>query len=192
MGLFVVGIGASAGGLSAITGLLRNAFCHQSMCFVVVSHIPREYHSELAQICETASNLVTQEVAVGMPLEHCHVYTIPPNFYVGIDSGKFTLTARPTQQHNHSAYFFFQELAREYGENSIGVVLSGARVGADGAAGVKAIKNAGGHTFAQEPSTAEYPDMPRLSIATGCVDSILDPAMIGHELSLISWIGSEQ
>ena len=56
---------------------------------------------------------------------------------------------------------------------------------------MKAIKNAGGHTFAQEPLTSEYPVMPKFAIATGFVDSIFEPAIIGHELSLNIWIGTE-
>ena len=56
---------------------------------------------------------------------------------------------------------------------------------------MKAIKDAGGPTFAQEPLTAEYPAMPKFEIATGYIDSIFEPAMIGHELSLTIWSGTE-
>ena len=56
---------------------------------------------------------------------------------------------------------------------------------------MNAIGDADGHTFARERLTAEYSDMPKFAVATGCVDSILEPAMISHESSLNIWIGTE-
>ncbi len=88
---------------------------------------------------------------------------------------------------NYAANILFKSLAESYKGNAIGVVLSGAAVGADGSDGIRYIKKNGGHTYAQEPTTATFPDMPELAIATGCVDVIRDPKSIGHDLTLVSW-----
>jgi two-component system, chemotaxis family, CheB/CheR fusion protein len=76
---------------------------------------------------------------------------------------------------------FLQSLAQECGSRAIGVILSGA--GADGAAGLEAVKNAGGVTFAQDPATATFSSMPQAAIARGCVDSVLSPGAIARELT---------
>jgi hypothetical protein len=78
---------------------------------------------------------------------------------------------------------FFASLAEEIGESTIGIILSG--TGSDGAAGIHAIKAAGGFTFSQDPETAKYNGMPQSAIDTGSVDWILPPENMGAEISLI-------
>lgn len=185
--LFVVGIAASAGGLEPMMELVKNAVCHGSMTFVVVSHVARYQRSALSKILDRISELRTLEIEDGMSILNCHLYTIPPNRYVTIEGSKFKLSHRPEGTPNNSADTFLESLASTYGSNAIGVVLSGASVGADGSAGVCAIKQVGGHTYAQDPATAEFSDMPELAIETGCIDSTMSPAQIGEELALVAW-----
>ncbi len=185
--LFVVGIAASAGGIPPMIELLEHASCHKSMCFVIVSHVSRYSPTDLARILSRASNLDAVEIEEGMGMEHCKVYTIPPDRYVEISEGKFHLLPRPKGQPNQCADHFFSSLAQSYGPNAIGVVLSGGLVGSDGAQGVVEIKKRNGHTYAQDPATADYPDMPEQAIGTGHVDSVLSPLAMGNELSLVSW-----
>jgi two-component system CheB/CheR fusion protein len=76
---------------------------------------------------------------------------------------------------------FLRSLAQEYGRRAVGVILSGA--GADGAAGLEAVKAAGGMTFAQDPRTAKFSSMPKTAIESGCVDFVLSPEGIAAELT---------
>jgi two-component system CheB/CheR fusion protein len=186
--ILIAAIGASAGGLSAMTDLLEVASCHQSMCFVIVSHLPRFRETDLPKILSRITNLEGIEITDGLKLESCKVYTIPPNKYARLIDGKFVLESRPPDGPNQSADIFFESLSRCCGVNSIGVILSGAGVGQDGAKGVCAIRRAGGQTYVQSPEEALFADMPRAAIQTGCVDSILDAKLIGRELSLLSWV----
>ena len=185
--LFVVGIASSAGGLSPMIELLENASCHKNMCFVIVSHIDRFRESAIAKIVKQVSRLSTQVIVDGLELEHCGIYVIPPNQYVYLEGLRFRLMVRPTGGPNNCADFFFESLAKNFGANAIGVVLSGAAVGADGSKGIEAIKRVGGHTYAQDPQLAEFEDMPKLAIQTGSIDSVMTASQIGHELSLVSW-----
>ncbi|RYZ69362.1 MAG: chemotaxis protein CheB [Proteobacteria bacterium] len=188
--LLIVGIGASAGGLPAMIDLLSVASCHKSMCFVVVSHISRFAETDLPEILGKVSNLEAVVIHEGLKPQSCLLYTIPPNSYVTLSKQTFHVLPRPEGTPNNCADVFFDSLAKDAGQNAIGVILSGAKVGHDGAAGVQAIKKFRGHTFAQEPSTAIFKDMPEAAIATGCVDIVLPPPLIGHELSLLSWVAS--
>ena len=186
-GLLVVGIAASAGGLPAILELFEKASCHKSMCFVLVTHLQRFRKSELAVILQRFSNLQAVEIEPGMELESCYIYVLPQNKYAELSMGKFLLIDRPPNGPNNCANVLFASLALEKRKNSIGVVLSGAAVGADGRDGIIAIKTAGGKTFAQDPQTAAFQSMPELSIETGYVDQVMSPYEIGEELSLLSW-----
>lgn len=167
--------------------LISNAACHENMAFVLVPHLMREYKTQLPSILQKITNLQILEIQDRMPIRPCHFYVLPSGYYVRIANNHFVLDKRPGRGVNHSADVLFKSLAKEYGNNAIGVVLSGSAVGSDGSEGVMAIKKAGGHTYAQAPETCAYPDMPRLAIETGAIDSVLGADQIGHELSLVSW-----
>lgn len=188
--LLVVGIASSAGGLNPIKELVANAVCHENMAFVLVPHLLREYQSALPKILKAISLLKVKTIEDGMVLERCHLYILPSGFYARVEQNTFRLDPRPPKGINLAANVLFESLAEDLGKNAIGVVLSGAAVGSDGSDGVRAIKEAGGHTYAQEPSSAQYPHMPEAAIATGSIDFVLAPSEIGHELTLVSWASS--
>jgi two-component system CheB/CheR fusion protein len=75
----------------------------------------------------------------------------------------------------------FTSLAQEFGRNAIGVILSGG--GSDRALGIRAIRHAGGITFAQYPGSARFPNLPISAIDTGCIDFVLRPNEIAHQLA---------
>ena len=185
--IFVVGIASSAGGLTPLLELIENAICHSHMAFILVPHLSRNYESELPEILKRVSNLTILTITNGMIIKPCHLYVLPPGHYAFIEKKQIKLKVRPTGGVNQSANILFESLAQEYKTNAIGVVLSGAAAGSDGSEGVLAIKNGGGHTFAQAPSSATFPQMPELAIRTGSIDSVLNAQDIGRELSLMSW-----
>lgn len=189
---FVVGIASSAGGLKPLMELIKNSKCHGNMCFILVPHLSRIYESNLPQLLSRVSNLPAKTITDGMSLEHCRLFILPPNHYVEVKNEKLWLQKRETGGSNQSANILFKSLANSYKNNSIGVVLSGSSAGSDGAEGILAIKEAGGHTYAQSPETAEFPAMPQLAIKTGAIDAILSPDEIGNELTLVNWALSKK
>src|SRR5207248_1343791 len=111
------------------------------------------------------------------------VYVQPPNKCVIAKNGALTL-ARREERLNVAIDHFFESLAEECGSRAIGVVLSG--TGSDGTAGLRAIKAAGGLTFAQNQESAKFDTMPRSAIRAGFVDLVLTPREIAREIERIS------
>ena len=181
----VVGIGASAGGLKAISQLLEHMPGDTGMALVVVQHLDPVRESMLVELLARASALPVSEVSDGVALEPDHVYVIPPNADLLIEHDCLRLRARdPAQRPPMPIDGFFRSLAERIGRRAIGVVLSG--TASDGALGLAAIKVEGGITFAQSPESAEYDGMPRAAIAANAVDFVLAPREIAAELGRIA------
>ncbi len=180
----VVGIGASAGGLDVFKLLLANLPTDTGLGFVLIQHLDPTHQSMLAEILGRATAMPLCEVADGMPLEANHVYVIPANFDLTVDNGALILAPRTETPGSHLPIDrFLRSVADQCGSRAIGVILSG--TGSDGAAGVEAIKAAGGVTFAQDLATAKFAAMPEAAVATGCVDFVLPPEGIAAELARI-------
>ncbi len=180
----VVAVGASAGGLEAYTDFFHALPVDTGMAFVLIQHLAPSHHSLLAEILSKATRMPVEEVKSGTRIRPNRVYVIPPDAFMAIAAGVFTLTPRSKEPGQHlSVNFFMRSLAAERKSGAIGIVLSG--TGADGALGVADIKAEGGITFAQEPASAKYDGMPRSAIASGCVDFILPPKGIAKELERI-------
>ncbi len=181
----IVGVGASAGGLEAMTQLLRNLPGRTRMAFVMVQHLDPTHQSALSSLLARSTAMPVSEARNNLKLEPEHLYVIPPNFVMGISRRRLKLTPRRNGADTHTPIdHFLQSLAEEEGSAAIGVILSGN--GSDGTAGLQAIKAAGGITFAQDETTANYPAMPRNAVAAGCVDFVLSPEKIGRELARLS------
>ncbi len=179
----IVGIGASAGGLDAISKLLRRLTLDHT-AFVVVQHLAANQASALTQLLGTASRLKVVTAEDGMRVEANHVYVTPPGATLALLHRTLQVLssagARPHMPIDH----FFRSLAEEQGNHAIGIVVSGA--GADGTAGLTAIKAAGGITFAQDPATAQFEGMARSAIESGSADFCLSPEAIADEVMSLS------
>jgi PAS domain S-box-containing protein len=181
----IVAIGASAGGLAAYTALLKGLPSKSGMAFVLIQHLEPQHESALASLLSKATSLPVVEVSDGMGVEPDHVYVIPPNRNMTIRAGILRLGPRSKVPGAHFPIDdFCIALAREQGNAALGVVLSG--TGSDGTQGLRAIKAAGGVTFAQAPKTAEWPAMPLSAVAAGSVDFVLSPRRIAAELARIA------
>jgi two-component system CheB/CheR fusion protein len=177
----IVGIGASAGGLEAFTQLLTQLPSDSGMAFVLIQHLDPTHKSFLVETLAKATSLPVSQVQHGQTVEADHVYVIPPESDVSIAGGRLELVLRRDSKQLHLPIdFFFTALAAEIGSRAIGVVLSG--TASDGTEGLKAIKAAGGITFAQDPGTARYAGMPSSAIAAGVVDFSLPIARLTTEL----------
>jgi two-component system CheB/CheR fusion protein len=176
---FIVGIGASAGGLEALESLLKQVQL-DGMAFVVVQHLAPQQESVLPALLSRASHISVHAARDGMKVEPNNIYVIPPNADLAILEGVLHLMTPPAHGIRLPIDYFFRSLAQDQGSRSIGVILSGA--GSDGTFGIKAIKEAGGITFAQDPESARYDGMPRSAIESGWADFCLRPESMAEEL----------
>ncbi len=180
----IVGIGASAGGLEAVSAFLKAFPARTGMAIVIVQHLAPQHDSALAQLLSKATDMPVLEVPHATAVERDHIYVIPPDKIMTIQNGVLHLIprARAAVPH-HPIDEFLTSLARERKTAAIGVILSGS--GSDGTIGLKAIKEEGGLTFAQDPKTAVWPDMANSAISSGATDFVLPPAAIASELARI-------
>jgi two-component system CheB/CheR fusion protein len=167
----IVAIGASAGGLEAVTKLLENLPKDIGMVFVIVQHLDPKHPSQLTAILGRSSKISVVEVKNGMIAEPNKAYVIPPNVDLTWEESVFRLTPRNNAIIHLPIDHLFRSLAIEK-VRTIGVVLSG--TGSDGTIGLAEIKAAGGITFAQDLS-AKYPGMPMSAIDSGVVGFVFTP-----------------
>jgi len=153
------------------------------MAFVIVQHLDPTRASRLPSLLGRATQMPVIEISGRLTPEANSVYVLPPNRGLICKNGALNLVqlgVRPTLAIDH----FFESLAEEQGSRGIGVLLSGS--GNDGTAGLRAIKAAGGITFAQDEESAKFPAMPRSAILAGFVDAALSPKQIATELQRIA------
>jgi two-component system CheB/CheR fusion protein len=182
---WIVGIGASAGGLEAFSELVNALDPTSGMAFVLVQHMSPKHTSLLPELLSAKTSLPVLQIRDGMPLRPDHVFVMPPDVHLTIREGHLRLGSRPTGPAQHNPIdAFLRSLAQWADGHAIGVVLSG--TASDGALGLREIKAVGGITMVQDPSTARYEGMPRAAIATDAVDFILSPAAIAVELNRIA------
>lgn len=179
----IVGMGGSAGGLQAFQEVLSNLPIDTGMGFVLVSHLDPTQESLLASILSRSTTMPTAEVEDGVVVEPNHVYVLPPNAGVVLKDGALRLVPRDGLRHECIDYFL-TTLAEERGNCAVAVILSG--TAADGAEGCRAVKAAGGITFAQDEGSAKFSQMPRNAVATGCIDLVATPRGIAEELVAVS------
>jgi two-component system CheB/CheR fusion protein len=180
----IVAVGGSAGGQQAVTELLRHLPANTGLAYVYIQHLSPDYDSHLAMILAAATPMTVREAAPLMPVQPDHLYIIPPNKDMEIVDGMLVLTPRKPKPHIHMPIDqFFISLAERQKDGAIGIVLSG--MASDGTLGLKAIKVAGGVTFAQDESAA-YNAMPQSAITEGVVDMVLSPKDIALEIARLS------
>lgn len=179
----IVGIGASAGGLEPLCAFLSALPSLPGAAFIVVMHLSPESHSELAAILGRRARMPVTEVRGRVALQRDHVYVSPPDRRLEVTDT--TVSAVPfarAAERRAAVDLLFHSLAACHG-NSFAVVLSG--VGADGAVGTKAVKEAGGVILVQDPNEAEFDGMPRAAIATAAADLVLPVDALAERLALL-------
>ncbi len=188
-GFYVVGIGASAGGLEAFEQFFSNMPADSGMAFVLVPHLSPEHKSLMAELLKRYTAMEIFEAREGMVVKPNHVYIIPPNRDLAINQGALLLRV-PTEQRGvrHPIDYFFRSLAQDQADRSICVILSG--TGTEGALGLRAVKGEGGLVLAQDVKDAKYDGMPASAIATGLVDHVLPAARMPELLLRYTRISS--
>jgi two-component system CheB/CheR fusion protein len=167
----IVGVGASAGGVQVLQDFFAALPDAPGAAFVVVVHLAPKARSELAAILAARTPMRVAQVQETTPLQANHVYIIPPDRRLHITDDQISSAPFDEPRGQRAPIdLFFRSLAERHGDG-FAVILTGA--GADGAVGVRAVKESGGVILVQDPSEAEYPSMPRSAIATGVADFVL-------------------
>lgn len=180
---FIVGIGASAGGLSALELFFSNMPVNSfiNMSFVIVQHLDPHHKSLLSEIIQRCTSMKVYEVEDAMPIELNCVYIIPPNHDLKLSNQVLYLLEPEIKRNKHLPIdLLFQYLANDQQNHAVGIVLSG--TGHDGTKGIKAIKKAGGLVIAQSIDSCEFDGMPSSAIETGLLDDILEPSAMPKQL----------
>jgi len=176
----IVCVGGSAGGLDAYIRLLKNLPPDMGAAIVIVNHITiaaTQLHEVLAPFSSMPVVLITEGLAV---TPNC-VFIIPSNRDLHVAGGVFQLKpiSKPWGWPDVITVFL-RSLSANWGGKLIAVIVSG--YDGDGAAALCDIREVGGITIAQKPSTASRADMPVSAIDSGCVDSVLAPEDIAKEI----------
>ena len=180
----VVGVGASAGGLEALSQLLGGLPPRPGLAVVVVQHLDPHHESRLVSLLQSHTSVKVADAMHGVKVAPDHVYVIQPNTNVALADGVLSVTPRSENRHpQYPIDHFLRSLAAVQGPYAIGVILSG--TGSDGTLGIGEIKAAGGVTFAQDGRSAQYPGMPQSAVASGAVDLVLPPREIAARLATL-------
>ena len=175
-----VGIGASAGGLDPLGRFFDSLPKQSGLTFVVVQHLDPHHSSLLAELLARHTAMPVVEAVDGMRPEREHVYVIAPGTLLTLQGGRFAVDVTPETFSRAPIDTFFRSLAEECGQLAVGILFSGA--GHDGTAGLRAIKERGGLTVAQSPTTARHDSMPQSAIDAGLADHILRPEQVPEAL----------
>ena len=178
---FVVGIGASAGGLESLEKLFQNVPDDTGMAFVIIQHLSPDFKSMMYELLARDTKMQIHRVEDGMQIEANQVYLLPPKKELIIAGGGLHLIDKDLSKGlTLPIDRFFESLAREFGPRGIGIILSGS--GSDGSRGVRELSQAGALVICESERTAKFDGMPLSAQATGMVDMVLAPEDIGKEL----------
>lgn len=182
----IVTVGASAGGIEALTTLVCNLPHDLPAALFVVVHIPAEAPSVLAEILNRAGPLSASSARDRAPIEHGRIYVAPPDHHLLVTSTEMRVTQGPRENRHRPAIDpLFRSAALSFGPRVVGLILSGALN--DGAAGLLAIKRAGGVALVQDPDTAAFPSMPESALMYVAVDGCLPvPALAKRIVALVN------
>ncbi|MGE4587355.1 MAG: chemotaxis protein CheB [Mangrovibacterium sp.] len=178
---YLVGIGASAGGLTAIQKLFDNIPDNTGMAFVIVQHLSPDYKSLMPELLakHTRMEIYTSEDDQEI-IPNC-IYLNQRNKNIRVEGNRLFLLERASKHElNLPIDIFFHSVGNEYKEKSIGIILSG--TGSDGSRGIKTIKETGGTIIVEDPFSAQFDGMPNSAISTNLVDYVLPPDKMGETL----------
>jgi two-component system, chemotaxis family, protein-glutamate methylesterase/glutaminase len=178
----LVAIGASAGAVEALQGLLPAIPTGIPAAIVIVVHVPAARRSHLPAIFADACALRTCEAEDKAALEPGTVYFAPSDYHLLVERGGTLALSidEPVNFSRPSIDVLFESAARACGPRALGILLSGAS--ADGAAGLAAMAASGGVTWVQTPASARVPTMPRAALAKA-PHVTLDPEDMGRALA---------
>ncbi|EAZ91969.1 chemotaxis protein CheB [Crocosphaera chwakensis] len=170
---FIIGIGASAGGVQALESFFDSLPDNPNGAFVVVQHLSPSHPSMMTDILQRQTTLPVEQVQDQTLLEPAKVYVLPPRKTIILEERRLRLLDNPPNSPPNVIDRFFESLVDGWGERMIAILLSG--TGHDGTKGLQAVSRAGGIALVQSPETAQFTSMPSSAIPSGLVDEILSP-----------------
>jgi two-component system chemotaxis response regulator CheB len=178
-------IGASAGGVEALSILLPALPADLRVSLFIVIHLPRERPSLLAEIFTRKCAVKVREAEDKMRVEPGTVYFAPPDYHLLLDEGPQLALSIDELVHfsRPSIDVLFESAADIYAERLMGIILTGAND--DGTAGLAAIHRAGGVTIVQEPESAQVPVMALSALKRTPADFVLPLAEIAALLQAL-------
>jgi len=178
---YIVGIGASAGGLEAIEAFFKNMPANSGLSFVVIQHLSPQYKSLMAELLSKHTAMPVKRIEDGMKIERNTVYLIPPRKNVTVFHNQLLLAEQdPSKGINLPIDIFLRSLSEDARELAVGIILSG--TGSDGTRGIRAIKEFGGMVMVQDENSAKFDGMPKNAFATGLADFSLPPEKMPGQL----------
>jgi two-component system chemotaxis response regulator CheB len=168
----VVVIGTSAGGVQALTQMLKQVEAQFPIPLIIVQHLHAQSENYLAKILDSVCALTVEEADEKEKICGGKVYLAPANYHLLIEADHtFSLTVDAKINFSRPAIdVLFETAAAVYQQHVIGILLTGAN--SDGARGLYKIKQAGGIAIVEDPHTAEVPDMPRSALDLFKVDYV--------------------
>jgi two-component system, chemotaxis family, protein-glutamate methylesterase/glutaminase len=177
----IVAMGASAGGVEALTVVMSALPRGLPAAVIVVLHLSPHHESLLPTLLARRSDLRVRAARDGEVLEDGTAYVAPPDAHLLVRDDHLVLTHTPLVNYcRPSVDLLLESLAEEHGHDVLAVILTGS--GIDGAAGVRAVKQDGGTVICEDPRSAAHSGMPAAAVATGCVDRVLPLAQIGQAI----------
>ncbi len=175
--IYVVGIGASAGGLVALQLFFDHMPADSDMAFVIIQHLSPDFKSQMDELLSRHTSMPIMKVSDNITLLPNTIYLNTSMTQMEVSEGNLLLTQISRGLHvERPIDVFFKSLSNEMGARAIGLILSG--TGNDGPEGVRAIHSGGGIVVAQSPVTAQFYAMPQSAIDTGVCDFVLSPDAI--------------
>jgi two-component system, chemotaxis family, protein-glutamate methylesterase/glutaminase len=184
----VVCVGGSAGGRDAYIRLLKNLPVDMGVAIVIVNHL-RQVATLLHEILPSYTEMPVELITEKLDIKPNHVFIIHEKRDLHILNGEFRLKpiSKPWGWPNVITVFM-RSMSENWDGKLIAVIVSG--YDGDGAEALRDIKDAGGITIAQKPETALQPDMPETAIDSGCIDFVLSPEQIAHQIIKIAHVES--
>jgi two-component system chemotaxis response regulator CheB len=184
----LIAIGASTGGTEAIREILA-CLPLDAPPIVIVQHMPEMFTRLFAKRLDEQCKLAVHEALDRQKLQPGHAYVAPGNWHLSVRRSGKNFEAKVEQtahvnRHRPAVDVLFDSVAECAGDAASAVILTG--MGSDGAAGIRRIKAAGGHTLAQDEASCVVFGMPKTAIQTGCVDRVVP--LSGMAERIMHWV----
>ena len=173
-------MGASAGGLEAFQRFFSALPANNGIAFVLVQHLDPRHATLLPELLGKSTQMIVEQVKDETPAQPGHVYVIPANSTLTIESGIVRVSPAGSAVPRMPIDSLFYSLAEDQGPNAVCILFSGS--GTDGTLGLRAVKEHGGMVMAQTPDSAQHDPMLRSAISTGLVDHVLPPERLADKL----------
>jgi two-component system chemotaxis response regulator CheB len=181
----IVVVGASAGGVEALRGVLAGLPAQLDAAIFVVLHTWAAAKSILASVLQPVCALPVSEAVDGAPIVMGHVFVSRPDMHLLLEKNAMRLTRGPKENRSRPAVdALFRSAALAHGGRVVGVVLTGALD--DGTAGLWSIKDRGGTTIVQDPAEARHASMPSSALEHVSIDHVLRLEKIGPVIAKLS------